>query len=622
MNKDFFDEEFDRQVNQQQNTQDVGGWYTPPEPPQRKNNNKPLYVILVCVLLVVAFTLGWGLCVLTKSTKSSDNKALVQDALNNFKTIIEDNYGITISDEYLNEALENVISNSDQITASNQNQQLLLTVFQYLRDNYYFEDISEYEWEVAVANAGTALLQTAGDQFSYLMTPTQYLNEMYPETAPDTQTLTIYGVQTFGIVLNYTENVGINVSSVADDSSAFGRFQPGDQIVKISDMMGGQNPKAYADVLGNAVWVFDKQSNGEMAQTEISYDYIQNLYKQIYSNYADLGYKQEMFDGNSIVLNDFTYTQASYVLQTIYSATFHVLRNGEIVQIPLVRGVTGNTTVNPDYDMEYVEFYFGDNLTNISTTPLNNSTISVKQDRHLQNLPANTGYIRLIQFETEAFAEMKTALELFKNSGLTHLVLDLKGNPGGYVSTATQIAGLFVDTMYLTDAQLAQVSADGNKKLMTELVYRDGTSDRYTNACRYNDYFALPTGNTKNIVVWTDGNSASASEMLTGVILDYQTGIQMGTRTYGKGIAQTIERLDFVGKVRDDMGNATTYTVKTSAGSNKIISEYNWAIYYTCAQYNSPLGTNIHGAGYTPQAQFDGLATYEQLVQAVNNYWQ
>ncbi|MBR7177047.1 MAG: hypothetical protein IKD26_02400 [Clostridia bacterium] len=627
MNRDFFDEEFDRQMSGQQqqndNSQNYGGWYSaPPAPPVKKNNNKPLYILLVSVLLVVAFALGWGLCVLTNSNeKPVDTTAIVEETVANFKKIVEDNYNIVISDEHIAEAIDSVAGNTDHLTADSKNQQILLQVFSYLRNNYYITDISDYQWEMAVAAAGTAMFNTAGDQFSHLMTPTDYLWQMYPEAAPATQTLTIYGNLTFGIVLNYTQNVGINVSSVADDSSAFGRFQEGDQIVKITNMKGGRKPKVYADALGNPVWIFDQNASG-IILTDIDLDYINSVYSQLYSNYLDLGYTQDMFQSNSIVLKNFTYNQASYVLQTIYSATFHVLRDGQIVTIDLVRGVTGNTDAINKYGYEYVEFYFGDFLTNISTVPLNNSNISVKQSRCLDQLPADTGYIRLIQFEHDADKEMKEVLQMFKDSGLKHLVLDLKGNPGGYVSVATNIGAMLVDTMFLTSDQIdsLKTSALSNNMLMTKLVYRDGTFDRYTGVPSYSNYFDAPTGTTKNIVVWTDGNSASASEMLTGVILDYQTGIHMGTRTYGKGIAQTIEPLDIKGVVRDEYGEETTYTVGTGAGK-KTISEFNWAVYYTCAKYYSPLGTNIQGTGYTPAEPYNNLSTYADLVAAVAEYY-
>ena len=50
-------------------------------------------------------------------------------------------------------------------------------------------------------------------------------------------------------------------------------------------------------------------------------------------------------------------------------------------------------------------------------------------------------------------------------------------------------------------------------------------------------------------------------------------------------------------------------------------TQYPWAIYYTFAAYYSPLGTNIHGTGYTPDAPYDGLESYAELWQATKSYW-
>lgn len=621
MSKDFFDEEFERKMNSQDEyVNQHNGWYSPPPiQPQKKNSARPFYIAVVCIALVVCFALGWSLCILTNNSQPSDTNVLVEDAVHSLAQIVQDNYNIVIPDELINQAIEDVASNSDQIVAHNKNEQILLQAMYYLRNNYYYSDISDYQWEMAVAAAGSALLQTGGDRFSYLMTPTEYLYNRYPDLAPGTQTLTIYGNLTFGIVLNYTENVGINISEIADDSSAFGKLLPGDQIVKISNMKGGKNPRAFADSQGNPVWMFDFDAANNIQLEDVDLAYLHGIYSQLYSNYLDIGFVEEMFDGNSIVLKDMTYNQASYVLQTLYSATMHVLRDGEILEIDLVRGVTGNLSNSYDYDV--VEFYFGDSLTNISTTPQNNSSISVKQHRCLDQLPADTGYIRLIQFTEDADDQMKEVLQLFEKSGLTRLVLDLKGNPGGYVNVAASIGAMFADTSYLTPDQIKQIkSSTGNNLLMTRLTNRDGTVDDYYRAPGYFNYFELPTGTTKNIVVWTDGNSASASEMLTGVILDFQTGIQMGTRTYGKGIAQTIEPLDIMGVVRDDYGEPTTYEVK-DGNAKRSISQFNWAVYYTCSEYLSPLGNNIHGTGYAPTAQYDNLTTYADLVAAVAEYW-
>ena len=130
--------------------------------------------------------------------------------------------------------------------------------------------------------------------------------------------------------------------------------------------------------------------------------------------------------------------------------------------------------------------------------------------------------------------------------------------------------------------------------------------ENYYRQLSYYSYFNT-LGNKCDIVVWTDGGSASASELLTGALRDYQTAVQMGVTTYGKGIAQTWKELPFYGTVTNIYGQQETCP---------------WAIYFTVASYYSPFGKNIHGFGYTPNDPYNNLKTYTDLWKAANSYWQ
>jgi len=92
---------------------------------------------------------------------------------------------------------------------------------------------------------------------------------------------------------------------------------------------------------------------------------------------------------------------------------------------------------------------------------------------------------------------------------------------------------------------------------------KNGEGDTYTSDAEH--YFDLP------LAVLVNGNSASASEIFSGAIQDYETGTIIGTQTFGKGIVQTIKPL--------------------TDGS---------AIKLTTAKYYTPNGQNIHGQGVTP----------------------
>lgn len=225
--------------------------------------------------------------------------------------------------------------------------------------------------------------------------------------------------------------------------------------------------------------------------------------------------------------------------------------------------------------------------------------------RSLDQLGTNVGYIRLKEFSETAATEFKTVLQEMKlrAGNDLRLIVDLKGNPGGSVDIAVSIASMLAHERNLPETVVSEkrLVADNGLRI-TNLVGKVIAEDYYSPS-QYSEFFSADQG---MIVVWTDGNSASASEMLTGVLTDYRTAVQMGTQTYGKGIAQSAIELPYSGEVVTNEG------VKT---------EGPWALYFTIASYYSPLGNNIHGVGYTPETQYNNLTEYSQLVNATNTYF-
>jgi carboxyl-terminal processing protease len=130
-------------------------------------------------------------------------------------------------------------------------------------------------------------------------------------------------------------------------------------------------------------------------------------------------------------------------------------------------------------------------------------------------LDRETGYIKLNKFAATTEKEFTDAVELLKKSKMQNLVLDLRGNGGGYMVAATNLANLFFP----------------DRKL---LVYLSG---RKTPRQDYNS-----TGNgmlsSARLVILTDETSASASEILAGAIQDWDRGVIMGRRSFGKGLVQ------------------------------------------------------------------------------------
>lgn len=127
----------------------------------------------------------------------------------------------------------------------------------------------------------------------------------------------------------------------------------------------------------------------------------------------------------------------------------------------------------------------------------------------------NTGYIRLSRFGITSYKEFHQALIKLKSSGMNNLIVDLTGNGGGILSTSTDITDEFLEKGRL-------------------MVYTEGKNQpRMTiNSTAKGEF------KTGKLVVLVDEGSASASEILSGAVQDWDRGIIVGRRTFGKGLVQ------------------------------------------------------------------------------------
>ena len=127
-----------------------------------------------------------------------------------------------------------------------------------------------------------------------------------------------------------------------------------------------------------------------------------------------------------------------------------------------------------------------------------------------------TGYIKVSRFASNTYEEFKAALTDLRRQGLNRLVLDLRGNPGGYLDRATQLADEFIG---------------GSRKI----VYTDGKGEQYDSQT-----YARVAGEFEEgaLVVLVDEGSASASEVVAGALQDHDRAILVGRRTFGKGLVQ------------------------------------------------------------------------------------
>jgi carboxyl-terminal processing protease len=138
------------------------------------------------------------------------------------------------------------------------------------------------------------------------------------------------------------------------------------------------------------------------------------------------------------------------------------------------------------------------------------------------SIGAPVSYLRLAEFSEVAGDQFDQALQEVVDSGVTRIILDLRDNPGGYLSTALQIASEFI--------------ADG-------VVYMEETSDG-TRTETSASGGGLATDPSIKVVVLINKGSASASEILAGALHDRGRAVLVGETTFGKGVVQTFIDLE------------------------------------------------------------------------------
>jgi carboxyl-terminal processing protease len=172
------------------------------------------------------------------------------------------------------------------------------------------------------------------------------------------------------------------------------------------------------------------------------------------------------------------------------------------------------------------------------------------------------GYIRLIQFNGNAANDMRKAIQAQVDQNVKGFILDLRSNPGGLLYSSAEIARMWMDNVTIVST-----------------IDRKGESERLTaNRQALTD---------KPLVVLVDGGSASASEILSGALQDNKRAVLVGSKTFGKGLVQSVHSLG------DGSGLAVTI-----------------------AKYYTPKGTDINHAGIKPDFSIDLTdADRERLVK-------
>jgi carboxyl-terminal processing protease len=179
-----------------------------------------------------------------------------------------------------------------------------------------------------------------------------------------------------------------------------------------------------------------------------------------------------------------------------------------------------------------------------------------------QGPSGNVGYIRLNQFSANAAEEMRDAIQDFEQQDVSGYILDLRSNPGGLLYASIEIA-----RMWLNEGDIVST------------VNRIGVTDRQkANSRAITD---------KALVVLVDGGSASASEILSGALQDNKRAMLVGTKTFGKGLVQSVQ----------SVGNGAGLAV-------------------TIAKYFTPSGRDINHEGIVPDVEVN---LSEEQIEALRD---
>lgn len=204
---------------------------------------------------------------------------------------------------------------------------------------------------------------------------------------------------------------------------------------------------------------------------------------------------------------------------------------------------------------------------------------------------AQTGYIKVNRFAATTFEEFHEALKKLKESGMKRLVLDLQGNPGGYMNMAIDMADEFL--------------SEGKK-----IVFTNGKEKKYNSEAMSTARGDFETG---PLIVLVNEGSASASEILSGALQDNDRALIVGRRSFGKGLVQSPFDLSDGSELRLTISRYYTPTGRSiqkpyedeDEYSRDIISRYNHGEFFHAdsirfndsLKYTTPNGRTVYGGG-------------------------
>lgn len=230
--------------------------------------------------------------------------------------------------------------------------------------------------------------------------------------------------------------------------------------------------------------------------------------------------------------------------------------------------------------------------------------VSLKQVVHYGVYGDGTGYIYLEGFKERSADEVREALEdLKQNHHIKSLILDLRDNGGGLLSSAVQIVNLFVP-------KGREVLSTRGKMKLWDRTYRT-TLD--------------PVDSVIPLAVLINGNSASASEIVSGALQDMDRAVLIGNRSFGKGLVQTPRDLPYEGQIKITTSKyyipsgrciqQLDYSHRNADGSVSAVPDSLTSVFYTAS------GRPVRdGGGIRPDFEMEEKKTPTMLFYLVNDF--
>lgn len=405
---------------------------------------------------------------------------------------------------------------------------LYTEVLQKIQGNY----VDRPDWHVLV-NRGTAALDVA------LVDPS-FAERLMPRIAKER-------VDTFRQEIRRQEP-GHNVDTIDEARSAV------DRVARMGQRDLGLDARATVlEYLCGATNLLDPYS------TFLTAEQLDELYSQIEGNFVGLGVELKA-EGNELLI--------VRVIRDSPAQRAGLLAGDHIV------GVDGRKTaeLNADVAADLLQGPEGSVVEVAALTPgqepralrIQRSYVEVPSVDEVKIIDSQygVGYLKLTCFQKTTTRDLDAALWKLHEEGMRSLMIDLRGNPGGLLTTSVEVADKFLDHGTI-------VSTRGRNK-----------REDYTYTAEEPDTWGVP------LVVLIDGDSASASEIFAGAIRDYRRGTIVGARSYGKGSVQGLFPLG--------IGNA--------------------GIRLTTAKFFSPLGKPYSGIGVEPDVKVQTVA--KPIVEA------